>query len=246
MKIRCLSSITSAFDVRRSAFGVLPIACCFLLTLPLHAEVFWRIPKHADTALQQLGGIRVYSTAVLLNGSPGSLAAYSIGASAAETRARLARQLGLQTDSAFGGALVTHAEKNRVRRFFVLPAASGDSTCVVLLFDQSAADYTRTLQTPAAWPDGLPAVAGDLSFSAVCAETRTAFAVAETLSAPEDAVQEASQNLVNGSWALVSSAATPTFKMFSSGRKICLLFAARASKSDKTVISVLQREGAAP
>jgi hypothetical protein len=245
MKIRCLSSIPSAFDVRRSAF-VLPIACCFLFSLPLHAEVFWRIPKHADTALQQLGGIRVYSTAVLLNGSPGSLSAYSIGASAAETRAGLARLLGLPSDSAFGGALVTHAEKNRVRRFFVLPAASGDSTCVVLLFDQSAADYTRALQTPAAWPDGLPAVTGDLRFSAVCAETRTAFAVAETLSAPEDAVQEASQNLANGGWALVSSAATPTFKMFSSGRKVCLLFAARASKSDKTVISVLQREGAAP
>jgi len=214
---------------------------------PLQAEVFWRQPKQADTVIQQLGGVCVYSTGVQLNGTPGTLAAYSLGISAAEVRASLSHTLGLPSSSSFGGALLTHVEKDRVRRLFVLPAASGESTCVVLMFDQSLRDFARVSQESPAWPEGLPAVTATAPlFSAVCAETHTAFAVAETPSDPQAATQEAAQTLSRAGWAEVSSAAASTFKMFSAGKKVCLLFASRSPQTDRTTISVLQREGATP
>ena len=213
----------------------------------LQADVFWRLPKRADTVLQQLGGVCVYSTGVQLNGTPGTLAAYSFGTSATEVRAGLTHSLGLPPGASFGGALVTHVEKDRIRRLFVLPAASGESACVVLMFDQSLRDFERVSREPPTWPDGLPAIDATPLFSAVCAETHTAFAMAETPSDPAAAAQEAAQALRRAGWLEGSSpSATSTFKLFSSGKKVCLLFASRRPQTDRTTISVLQREGATP
>jgi hypothetical protein len=232
--------------VKPSAPRLLTTACGLLLCLPLRAEVFWRLPRQTDTALQQLGGACVYSTGVQLNGAPGTLSAYSFGSSSSEVRASLSRTLGLQPSASFGGAYLAHTEKGRLHRFFVLPAASGESACVVLAFDQAARDVAQAQREGPAWPDGLPAVvSGPPLFSAVCTQTRTLFAMAETPSDPQQAAQEAAQVLRRAGWS-EQAASTPTFKIFSSERKICLLFSSRQPQTERTFISVLQREGAAP
>ena len=223
------------------------LAFSSLIAPQLQAEVFWRQPKQADTVLQQLGGTCVYTTGVQLNGAPGALAAYSFGSSAAEVRAGLTHSLGLPPGASFGGTLLAHAEKDRMRRLFVLPAASGESACVVLLFDQSLRDFARASRESPAWPAGLPAVDAVPLFSAVCTETHTTFAVGETASDPATAAQEAALALRRAGWLEASApSATATFKMFSSGKKVCLLFASRRPQTERTTISVLQREGATP
>ena len=253
-KVRVVSR--SGFSRRMSMhtpnFRILELAhfrtflCFFFLSSALQADVFWRLPKRADTVLQQLGGTCVYSTGVQLNGTPGALTAYSFSSSATEVRASLTRSLSLPPNTSFGGALVSHVENDRMRRLFVLPAASGESACVVLLFDQSLRDFERVSQGPPAWPDGLPAIEATPLFSAVCAETRTAFAVAETPADPKTATREAAQTLSRAGWLEISASATPTFKTFTSGKKICILFASLHPQTGGTTISVLQREGATP
>lgn len=225
---------------------LLTAACGLLLCQPLHSEVFWRLPKRADTALQQLGGTCVYSTGVQLNGAPGTLSAYSFSLSSTEVRSSLSRTLGLPPSTSFGGACLALTEKDRLHRFFILPAASGESACVVLAFDQAARDVAQALRDGPVWPEGLPAVvSGPPLFSAVCNQTRTAFAVAEAPSDPQTATLEASQALRRAGWS-EQAASSSTFKIFSSERKICLLFSSRQPQTERTLISVLQREGVAP
>jgi hypothetical protein len=223
---------------------LLPAAACILSPLALRAEVFWRLPRTADTALQEQGGTRVYATAVQINGTPGMLATYVFAASAQSVSAGLVRRLGLPPAAPFGGTLVTHLEKGRMRRLMILPS-DGAEACVVLSLDQSLDDYTRALKEPPTWPDGLPALSASPLFSAVCAGTRTAFVTAESASSPEEAVQEAAQMLLSTGWAETSPSA-PAFKIFASGRKVCILLASRNAQSERTTISVLQREGANP
>jgi len=227
----------------RSFLGCALAAALGLFVLTLRADVFWRMSRHGDEVIQRLGGVRAYATDVRVNGTSGTLSAYAVGRPANEVRAELARLADIKSRGAASqGAMVALVENNRLRRYLVLPAASDDAACVVLAIDQPQTSGARPAP---AWPEGLPAVAGDLIFSAVCAATRTSFATAETASAPEDAVREAAQNLNSAGWVQVSPAA-PAFRMFASGRKICLLCASRAEAGNKTVISVLQREGATP
>lgn len=213
--------------------------------LPLCADVFWRIPGRADTALQELGGARVYATDVLINGAPGALSVDVLGQSAASVKASLARRLGLAAAGASGGAFITCAEKGRVTRFLVLPSAAGEEACVALAISQSADDAARSREKPAQWPQGLPALPATPLFSAACAATRTAFVTAETGASPEAAVQDAAGAMRQAGWT-ETRPATPTFRLLVSGRKICLLLASRDEKSGATTISVLQREGATP
>lgn len=215
-----------------------------LLAFTLHAEVFWRLPGKAD-ALLQMSGTRVYTTEVQLNGAPGTLTAYAFGTSAAETAASLSRRLGLPPPAAFGATLLTHADKASMRRFFVLPAASGAEACVVLAFDQPLRAFARSREKPIAWPESLPALSAAPVFSAVCALTRTAFVTADSPAAPEAAAEEAAQTLRGAGWA-EAAPATPTFRLFTSGKKQCALFAGRDPQSGQTSISLLQREGATP
>jgi len=231
---------------------VVPVrsAACVLLALAavtlLRADVFLRIPKSAEASLQQLGGTRVYATDATLNGAPGRLAVYAFPrASASEVRPRLAQSLGLPAaDVVFGSALVTHAENGRAYSLAVIPSASGESACVALLFDQSANDYARAKRHPVEWPQELPTIAATPLFAASCARTRTVFATAETPSPPETAVADAADSLRRTGWLRQSPSSPATFAVFASGRKICLLFAARSHATGRTTISVLQREGA--
>lgn len=226
------------------------IAACGLAVLAatavLRADVFLRLPKTAENSLRQLGGVCAYATDATINGAPGGLAVYAFPrTSASEVRSGLARSLGQPAaDSAFGGTLATHVGNGRAYSLAVLPSASGESACVALLFDQSAADYAHAKGHPAEWPQALPALAAAPLFTASCGRTRTAFVTAETAAEPEAAVADASDRLRSAGWSRQSPPRPATFAVFASGRKICLLFASRSSATGRTTISVLQREGA--
>lgn len=222
-------------------------ALAALTAAALSADVFWRMPSTADATLCALGGARVYATDVTVNGAPGSLAAYAFGETPATLRTRLARQLNLPlpVGAGQGAALLTHVRNNSMQRLLVLPAAAGLGGCVVLAFEQKLRAAAAASREPPAWPDGLPALNAEPRFTAFCAKTRTRFVTAASSDAPEDAARDAARALTGAGWT-ETPPGTPTFKLFVSGHKQCLLYANRANDSEGTLISLLQREGATP
>jgi hypothetical protein len=124
----------------------------------------------------------------------------------------------------------------------VLPSADSTDSCIVLVFEQAARDAQRSADTPLAWPDGFTSFPGTPLFAAVCANTRTTFATAETMGAPEDAAQEAAVVLRGKGWAEVP-VSTPTFKLFSERSRLCVVFATRDPKTGQTTLSIIQRDG---
>ena len=243
---RWLAGLPAAYSLQPTANSLLLLAFILLFSLPLSAEIFWRLPKTSDTVLRQMGGTRVYATDVRLNGAPGTLTAYTFDSSPAlRVSAGLSRSFGLAAPASSGALFLTHAEKDSLSRLFVLPSPSGSETCVVLAFDQSLRNAAKARENPPAWPDGLPALDATPVFSAVCALTRTTFVTADSPVAPEAAAQEAAQVLRSAGW-VETTPATATFKIFASGRKQCVLLATRNPQSERTTISLLQREGATP
>jgi hypothetical protein len=233
-------------SVARRPFIVYHLSFIILFTASsLRADVFWRMPKTPDAVLAGLGGARVYTTDVEVNGRPGTLAAYALGLAPGAAGARLARALGLPASAAQEAALLTDARGGRVRRLLVLPSPAAPEACVVLAFDQPQASAADARSKPPAWPEGLPALAAEPLFTAVCAKTRAAFVTAETGASPEDAARDAAHTLRGAGWT-EATPSTPVFKLFVSGRKQCVLFAQRAPRSERTAISLLQREGASP
>jgi len=221
------------------------IAACGLLALPLFAEVFWRIPKRSDTVLEQMGGTRVYETAVRLNGAPGTLTAYAFEAAPAQTAPDLARRLGLPVTTPAGGSLLLHAEKGRLVLLLVLPAASGNDATLILAFSQTLRDAARVRQEPPEWPEDMPALNATPVFSAICEKTRSTFVTAETAASPESAVEEAAQALAGAGWTEAVPSGS-TFKLFAEGRRQCVLFASSSPQTGSTTISLLQRMGSTP
>ncbi|MEI7898929.1 MAG: hypothetical protein WCK89_01655, partial [bacterium] len=59
------------------------------------------------------------------------------------------------------------------------------------------------------------------------------------------ALKEAAQTLRGAGWQ-EASPANATFRILTSGKKQCVLLAARNPQTERTTISVLQREGATP
>ena len=141
--------------------------------------------------------------------------------------------------------MLTHAENGKLERYFVLPSPALGGGCVVLAFDQPLRDAAKAKQTSPDWPAGVPALAAEPLFTAVCAKTRATFVTAETATSPEGAVQDATRALRGAGWEEIPPS-MPTFKIFTSGRKQCVVFASRAPRSERTTISLLQREGATP
>lgn len=225
------------------AHGLAP-ALAALLALPLPADVFWRIPRRSDSALQELGGSCVYTTDVQINGAPGTLSAFAFGESAVRVSGGLARKLNLSAPAA-AGAFVTSAEKGRVTRTLVLSSSGKEESCIALSLSQTESDASRARAKRADWPPGLPALPGEPLFSAVCSATRTAFVTAATDAAPEAAAQEAAAAFLQAGWT-EAPPSMPTFRLFVSGRKVSLVIASRDEKAGRTTISVLQREGATP
>ena len=212
--------------------------------LSLQASIFRRYKGQIADTLNGMGGTRVYSTAVEVNGSPGTLSAYSfVGQTAGEVSDVLTTHLKLPPVPQFSGGFLTHQENNRLQRVLVLPSGGGVNTCVVLLFDQALRDAQRSAGRPLAWPDGFAPFSGTPRFTAVCANTRTSFATAEVAGAPEDAAQEAASILRANGWS-ESPAATPTFRIFSERNRLCVVFASRNPQTGQTSISIVQRNGA--
>jgi len=220
------------------------VLAVLLPLLSLQGSVFRRYRGHVADTLGVMGGTRVYSTPVEVNGSPGTLSAYAFtGQTAEEVSGVLASHMRLPpVPSPFSGFL-TYRENNRLQRALVLPSGSGVNECVVLLFDQALRDAQRAAGTPAAWPEGFPPFPGAPQFTAVCANTRTSFATAEAAGTPEDAVQVAAAVLRGSGWS-ETPAATPTFRLFSERNRLCAVFASSNPKSGQTLISIVQRNGA--
>ena len=80
---RWLAGLPAAYSLQPTANSLLLLAFILLFSLPLSAEIFWRLPKTSDTVLRQMGGTRVYATDVRLNGAPGTLTAYTFDSSPA-------------------------------------------------------------------------------------------------------------------------------------------------------------------
>lgn len=236
------SALGRARPLRR-ALAALLCAAGTLPAGPALAEIFWRTGGAAEHCLRELGATDVYATDVTLNGAPGKLTACAVPAASSRVAASLAQRLGLPRDAAAGGALITHAEKGRLIRLFVLPSASGEDASLVLTFTQSARDAARAAREPPAWPDGLPALAARPVFTAVCDATRTTFVTGESAEAPDAAAQSAAQALQAAGWTQTSPKA-PGLGIFASGRKTCLVLTRADARTSRTTISLLQREGA--
>ena len=231
--------------MRPAVHGLLLIAGVAGLALAARADVFWRLPKTAGTRLAALGGSRMYATDVQVNGAPGTLAAFAFDTPPSQITATLARQIGASRAAPSEAAMLTHAENGKLERYFVLPSPALGEGCVVLAFDQPLRDAAKAKQAPPDWPAGVPALAAEPLFTAVCAKTRATFVTAESSATPEGAVQDAAQTLRGAGWEEIPPS-MPTFKLFTSGRKQCVVFASRAPQSERTTISLLQREGATP
>lgn len=242
MPLFATRTVHPPFSIRCAVFSAL---CALFAILPLRADFFWRLPRSSDTTLTQLGGARVYATDVQVNGSPGTLAAYAFEIAPATLRARLARTLGLPASGTARATLLTHVQRNRLQRLLILPSPDSSDASLVFVFDQSLRDAAESKRGSPAWPADLPVLAAEPLFTAACAQTRTAFVTAESDASPEDAVQAAAHTLLDAGWASPAPT-TATFRLFVSGRKQCVLFASRESQSEKTTISLLQREGATP
>jgi len=218
--------------------------CALLAAAHLHADVFWRIPAKPDAVLAELGGPRLYATDVRVNGAPGTLACYAVGAPCAQVSSRLAGLIGLRPPRA-GSVMLTSSDKGNVTRYLVLPSPAGDGACLTLVLRQPAGGAARARQKPASWPDDVPALAAEPIFTATCLATRTTLVTAESAAAPEAAVREAADALKRAGWT-EAPPSSPVFRLFTSNRKVCLLYASRSEPSERTVISLLQREGATP
>lgn len=220
----------------------------FAVALPclVCADVFWRFKKSYSRVLQDLGGKCVYTTAVQVNGAPGTLNAYNFeNKSSSEMSAQLKKRFAITNDVLPGmSAMITTQEEGRVQRFVVIPSGEGVSACLVMVFEQASQEMKKRSQDePLAWPEGLSTLPGTPRFTAVCEATRTAFVTSETAAEPADTMKSVETAMTGSGWK-VSPVATDSFKLFVRGTKTCIAFAARPQGSSQTILSVMQRDGA--
>jgi hypothetical protein len=216
-----------------------------LIPLCLSADIFWRFKKSSSRVLQELGGVSVYSTAVQVNGAPGTLSAFAFNdISSIEMSRHLKQRLTVSKDAGLTeSAMLTTQEEGRLQRFLVIPSARGASSSVVLLFEQSLQELKkRNSKEALEWPEGLSGLPGTPRFTAACASTRTTFVNAETTQEPEAVICSVETALSGGGWTVLPIS-TPTFKLFVSGTKTCLAFASRPAGAAQTTLSVMQRDG---
>lgn len=230
--------------MRRASHRLLLLA--LLIPLCLSADIFWLFKKSTSRVLQDLGGENVYSTAVQVNGAPGTLSAYAFNdLSSVEMSRQLKQRLTVAKDTGLmESAMLTTLEEGRLQRFVIIPSARGASGSVVLLFEQSLQEVKkRTSKATLEWPEGLSGLPGTPRFTAACIATRTTFVTAETTQEPEAVIRSVETTLSGGGWTAVPLS-TPTFKLFVSGTKTCLAFATRPTGATQTTLSVMQRDGA--
>ena len=232
---------------KKSARVLLRAFFIFAVLIPvcLFADVFWRFKKNHSRLLQELGGTQVYSTAVNVNGEPGTLCTYAFeDKSATEIGAQLRKRLSITKEVMPSvGTMITSQENGRVQRLLVIPSGYETSSSIVMLFEQSLSEAKkRPVEDSLAWPEGLTTLPGVPRFTAFCSATRTSFVTAETAHEPEEAMKSVDVAMRDSGWRAIP-VASPTFKMFVRGPATCIAFATHPAGAAQTTLSVMQREG---
>ena len=232
----------------KGAHVLLRVLFLFAALIPvcLVADVFWRFKKSNSRVLQELGGTQVYSTAVQVNGEPGTLCAYAFeDKSATEIGTQLRKRFSISKDVMPSvGTMITSQENGRMQRLLVIPSGYGTASSIVMMFEQSLQDANKhSADEPLAWPDGLSMLPGVPRFTAFCSSTRTSFVTAETVNEPEEAMKSVGVAMRDSGWSSMP-VESPTFKLFVRGTKTCVAFASRPAGAVQTTIGVMQREGA--
>lgn len=226
-------------------WGALIVLGAVLLAPWSSADVFWRKGANADAHLEELGGTRLYTTEIKINGYAGNLAVYGFTEAPTTLGSRLARALGTNMPRPQAGALLTHVQNQRLQRYMLLPSVATPDGCMVLALEQGQEDARRARQKPTLWPAGMPALDAEPLFSASCAKTRVTFVTAQSMLAPEVALHDAVSTFAKAGW-YVTPPEGKSMQLLTSGRKQCIVFAGTAANGKHTTISILQREGASP
>jgi hypothetical protein len=230
---------------RRSA---LPF--CLLLALAAaggaRAEVFLRLGKGAQ-ALEQLGGVRLTSSDVRVNGQPGRIAVYGFASAPEVLVPDLRKALPMPDLGRGDAALATRVADGQATTVVVIPGSQPRQS-VVMLVEQTAAAFRKAQELPAEWPGGLgyPGVAP--TFTAEIAQTRTSLALATTPEAPEAAAARMENVLRTAGWSRVSprAEAAGAAAFYARGQRICVVRAAADGPDGRTRITVLQHLGGSP
>ena len=217
-------------------------ALIVILPLTLLADIFMRIPRRATTVLQKLGGSMVYSSSVKINGKAGSLSTFAFQERSDVISHRVARKLKLPPPSS-QSTIMLDASNKTLCRYFIIKSPNLDNTCLVTTIEQRAAIFRGMGNQPPPWPDNIPTLNATIGFTAVCDKTRTTFLSATShCSSPQQAADEATDALTQTGWN-TTPPTTPTFKIFTKGRKQCIVFSTENPRSHQITINILQREG---
>jgi hypothetical protein len=213
-----------------------------LAPLALSADIFMRSPRGAESVLNELGGAKVYSSAVEINGRKGTMASYTFGETSDIVAARLARKLKLPSPKS-SGAIILSVTGKTLARYFVFQAPALKNNALVTVLEQKSSVFSRTPSGDPPWPDNIPVFNATAKFSAYSEETRTTFLSAVSNSAtPAQAADEASEALTQEGWEEMRPS-TPTFRILVQGSRQRVVFAGENSKSREITINILQREG---
>lgn len=213
-----------------------------LIPLALSADVFMRFSRNAESILNELGGSKVYSSAVEVNGRKGMMASYVFNETSDIVAARLAQKLKLPPPKSAGAIMLSVTGKT-LARYFVFQAPALKNTALVTALEQKSSVFRRSPSGAPPWPDNIPVFNATAKFSAYSEETRTTFLCAVSNSAtPAQAAHEASEALTQEGWEEMTPS-TPTFRILVKGRKQRVIFAGEDSKSREITINILQREG---
>ena len=197
-------------DPRRSLVAA---ALAAALAAAAHADVFVRLPRTGSGAMEALGGARVESTSIDVNGAQGTLRVYAFDLSAAELLAAVNRELrrlrpgepgetGLWID--WGRRAGNAGDRTSV--LLLVPCGSaGAAQCLAFAIEASAPGE-------ALWPwDDLAAPADfGTTFSALLDKGRAGFAAGTTALAPDAARAAWSAALAAAGWVAASPAPDAT------------------------------------
>lgn len=186
-----------------------PCSCLVLLALLASApgDVFLRIPKRPDTALEQLGGRVVQRSEVVVNGRRGRLSTFGFDQASQGVCALLAKTLDrpeLAQAGATGGLWIEWpAQGEPPCQVFVLPGSGSQSLVWVVETPPDA-----TASTPE-WPwDDLPVPAGfQPAFSVAQDDGRVALVTGTLALPPEQARPALAEHLRATGWASATPAA---------------------------------------
>ena len=217
-------------------------ALIIILPLTLMADIFMRIPRRATTVLQDLGGSMVYKSSVRINGAAGSLSTFAFNESSDIISHRVARKLKLPQPSSHSTVMLDASNKT-LCKYFIMKAPNLENRSLVTAIEQKASVFKDAGNGPPPWPDNIPVLNATAGFTAVCSKTRTTFLSANSrCNSPQQATDEAAAALSQISWK-ATPPATPTFRIFTKGRKQCIVFSTENPHSHQITINILQREG---